>query len=112
MNLSRRGFLGTLAAATAGLLAGHDLDPERLLWVPGRKTFFIPDPTIAVAATLDEAVEKAIQVVFPDGTRYDVLSTTLKYYGGYEGFVRDITRQGGRIVSSRGWVTHPAIGAA
>lgn len=31
---TRRAFLGTLAAAVAGV----SFDPERLLWVPGRKT--------------------------------------------------------------------------
>jgi hypothetical protein len=32
--MDRRAFLGLLAAAA--------FDPERLLWVPGRKTFFLP----------------------------------------------------------------------
>ena len=36
--LSRRGFLTALSAA----MAGSVLDPERLLWVPGRKTIFLP----------------------------------------------------------------------
>lgn len=36
--MNRRGFLTTLAAA----LTGAVLDPERLLWVPGQKTIFIP----------------------------------------------------------------------
>lgn len=36
--MNRRGFLGTLAAA----LVGSTLDPERLLWVPGVKTLFVP----------------------------------------------------------------------
>lgn len=34
--MNRRGFLGSLAALTAGMA----LDPERALWVPGRKTYF------------------------------------------------------------------------
>ena len=37
--MNRRAFLGTLLAA-APVLA---LDPERLLWVPGQKTIFIPE---------------------------------------------------------------------
>lgn len=46
-NISRRGFLGAIAAATAAAFA-TELDPEKLLWVPGAKTFFIPDaPRIA-----------------------------------------------------------------
>jgi hypothetical protein len=36
--MNRRGFLQTLAAG----LAGAALDPERLLWKPGAKTFFLP----------------------------------------------------------------------
>ena len=36
MNLARRGFLG--------LLAGAVLDPERLLWTPGKKLISIPAP--------------------------------------------------------------------
>ena len=35
--MNRRGFLA--------LLAGAVLDPERLLWVPGRKVISIPAPT-------------------------------------------------------------------
>jgi hypothetical protein len=42
MELSRRGFFGTLTAAVAGFA----LDPERLLWVPGQKTIFLPALTI------------------------------------------------------------------
>jgi hypothetical protein len=36
--VNRRGFLGALAAFAAGAV----LDPERLLWVPGQKTIFLP----------------------------------------------------------------------
>ena len=36
--MNRRGFFGLLGAG----LAGFALDPERLLWVPGQKTFFLP----------------------------------------------------------------------
>lgn len=36
MDMNRRAFLGSLAALTAGMA----LDPERALWVPGRKTYF------------------------------------------------------------------------
>lgn len=35
MNLERRGFLGVLAAGVAGVA----LDPERLLWQPGKRTY-------------------------------------------------------------------------
>lgn len=36
--MNRRGFFGLLA----GAIAGATLDPERLLWVPGRKLISIP----------------------------------------------------------------------
>lgn len=36
--MNRRAFLQTLAAG----LTGAALDPERLLWVPGQKTIFLP----------------------------------------------------------------------
>lgn len=39
MNISRRGFLGALAAAFVA-------DPERLLWVPGKKLISIPSITL------------------------------------------------------------------
>lgn len=46
--MNRRGFLKALAAAAA---AASVLDPEQLLWVPGKKTFFIPaSPRLANTA--------------------------------------------------------------
>ena len=36
--MDRRQFIRSLAVAMA-------LDPERLLWIPGQKTIFIPPPT-------------------------------------------------------------------
>lgn len=50
--MNRRGFLKALAAAAA---AASVLDPEQLLWVPGKKTFFIPEnPRLAnLAETAD-----------------------------------------------------------
>lgn len=38
--MNRRGFLGAIAAA----VAGATLDPDRALWVPGRKLISIPAP--------------------------------------------------------------------
>lgn len=42
--IDRRGFLRTLLSAGVGAVAGFTLDPERLLWVPGAKTIFLPPP--------------------------------------------------------------------
>lgn len=36
--MNRRGFLGVML----GAVAGATLDPERLLWVPGRKVYSVP----------------------------------------------------------------------
>jgi len=40
--MDRRSFLSTLAGAGAALA----FDPERLLWVPGVKTIFVPKPYV------------------------------------------------------------------
>lgn len=36
--MNRRGFLGSLSTIAGALT----LDPERLLWVPGKKSIFLP----------------------------------------------------------------------
>jgi hypothetical protein len=46
--MNRRLFLSTLGLAAAGMA----LDPERLLWVPGRKTIFLPAVQKGLTATL------------------------------------------------------------
>jgi hypothetical protein len=48
MKFSRRGFLTTLLAGAAGAV----LDPEKLLWVPGKKTIFLPPTKIKVVTQL------------------------------------------------------------
>jgi len=58
--MRRRQFFGALAAATAGFA----LDPERLLWVPGRKSFFdthvyrpwVIDPSYSIRFIVDGRV--------------------------------------------------------
>jgi hypothetical protein len=62
--VDRRSFLRWAAAAIA---AGTVLDPERLLWVPGAKTIFLPDPTIVEAATMAEALRAGLCARLPDG---------------------------------------------
>lgn len=77
---SRRGFLASVAAALT-------LDPERALWVPGKKLISIPKP-IAFDPTFVPKLEefitryprafwplmdiKAVSIVHPDGTRRKV----------------------------------------
>lgn len=52
MNLNRRGFIGALAAAAAGLA----IDPERLLWTPSAKRIFLPSPAPSLWSSTSLAV--------------------------------------------------------
>lgn len=51
----RRDFLKRFTLGAAAVLAAVEIDPERLLWVPGAKTIFLPtektliDPAVAAA---------------------------------------------------------------
>lgn len=58
--MNRRAFLSTLAAG----LAGAALDPERLLWVPGQKTIFIPAIPASRLVTTDY-----LQLLVEEGLR-------------------------------------------
>lgn len=62
--MNRRGFIQTLLG-TASAIA---LDPEKLLWVPGEKTIFIPPPPKLITLMewhaqcgRDEKIERIIQ---------------------------------------------------
>lgn len=59
--MERRGFLKTLFGGAAAAVAGTMLDPEKLLWVPGAKTIFLPAGDIAIknvrAATMAEQAQ-------------------------------------------------------
>ncbi len=49
--MNRRGFLNLLGLSAGTMV----LDPEKLLWVPGKKTIFVPPPAISERLlTLDE----------------------------------------------------------
>ncbi len=60
MPFTRRGFLSLLTAAAPGVAAAALLDPERLLWVPGQKTFFLPTNT---RLTLDVITREGLRVL-------------------------------------------------
>lgn len=63
-DFTRRQFLQRAGAAIA---AGMVLDPERLLWVPGAKTYFLPDTTIVEAATMEDALRAGLLARVPSG---------------------------------------------
>lgn len=46
--MSRRNFLAALGGTAAGVALAATVDLEHLLWVPGEKTIFIPEPAIEI----------------------------------------------------------------
>lgn len=70
--MHRRTFLTSLAALTAGMA----LDPERALWVPGRRTYFdlgatAPEPWMFVGYLTDYSLAKSAgSIVTLDGVRF------------------------------------------
>lgn len=95
MGMNRRGFLGRLAAAAAAAVAATDtemLDPEKLLWTPGKKTIFLPSTTIlkaedvAVAEIRDKFKAKSLiepgqRILHPSEFEPRVASRDRDYYG-------------------------------
>ena len=62
-SMNRRHFLQLGAAAATGMM----LDPERLLWVPGAKTYFIPNKQLVTASTMAEALTMGLRARIPSG---------------------------------------------
>lgn len=121
--MNRRAFLKTLAAAAAGAVAA-EFDPERLLWVPGQKTFFLPpEKRLVTAKTLEEALARSVMVEFPDGQRmslvYNGTMREKRFFGegpdrllgkirlspalAFDQELAVIAAEGGRIVSDSEW---------
>lgn len=68
--MNRRSFLARLGLGAAGLAAaqvleGATLDPEKLLWVPGQKTFILPpEKTFSLYSEADlRALQRAMGVI-------------------------------------------------
>lgn len=57
MDVSRRGFLGGIAAATAGLA----LDPELALWKPGQRSYFLPSVAPATFGSMHDFTSEALR---------------------------------------------------
>ncbi len=66
--LNRRGFFSTLAAVAATAA----LDPERLLWIPGKRLISIPEPVFHGWATPEFFSLGDIITFDRDPTRYVV----------------------------------------
>lgn len=62
--LSRRGFLQLISTGTIGAAT---LDLDRLLWVPGRKTIFLPPATV----TINDTFYVALHTAEPNGVLHE-----------------------------------------
>lgn len=73
--MNRRQLLKLLALG----VAGHTLDIDRLLWVPGSKTIFIPSPSISlgeiVALEFERIIPHLRNLFERDDTFYRLLRT-------------------------------------
>lgn len=75
--MNRRFFLRLLALG----VVGHELDIDRLLWVPGQKTIFIPEST-GISLTASEIIAIELNRIRPkllilfdrDDTFYQLLN--------------------------------------
>jgi hypothetical protein len=90
--VSRRAFLGILTAATAvavaspALVLASELDPERLLWVPGAKTIFLPPVRLATEAEITSLTGVArVRIRHQDegGEQITVMSEALYAQAGH-----------------------------
>lgn len=93
--MDRRWFLRALGAAAVGAV----LDPEKLLWVPGQKTIFLPSPAVVQWNPLVEAGFDAgfvVGDVFTMSGKYAINPVTGRSTGHLQQFiVKNVTS--GRI---------------
>jgi hypothetical protein len=108
--MNRRTFLGVSAAAAAAMV----LDPERLLWVPGAKTFFLPSQQIVTAETMADALRAGFRARVPNGQGW-FIDMEITLTGGRDGLTLverlrrerdDVLRMGGYIVENTQYVQH------
>jgi hypothetical protein len=78
MAMTRRGFLTSIMAASAAA-AAVELDPERLLWIPGARTFFLPSQVQLAKPDITEVVKYGTDLGVLEGTPPVI---TLKRRGG------------------------------
>jgi hypothetical protein len=73
MSLNRRSFLRLLVSGVAGTVASAELDIDRLLWIPGAKTFFIPNnPTISLGQIVAMEMERILPSIVTLFERDDI----------------------------------------
>ncbi|MGD0012803.1 MAG: hypothetical protein ABSD56_00025 [Bryobacteraceae bacterium] len=80
--MNRRGFFAVLA----GVAATAVLDPERLLWVPGKKLISIPRPRLTIAFEGFQKNTREEWAIGPDGR---VLGYSFDYGDGVLRRIRD-----------------------
>ncbi len=75
---TRRGFLAALIGAAV-------LDPERLLWVPGKKLISIPKPVVKAAVAWTRIESSPIVFTFDCGpdTRIEFSENVVKVFGNW-----------------------------
>lgn len=78
--VNRRGFLRLLALG----VVGHELDIDRLLWVPGQRTIFLPTKahrglteSQIIAIELERIMPKIVTLFERDDTFYKLLNKDL-----------------------------------
>jgi hypothetical protein len=80
--VNRRRFIQLVTSSAIGV---YSLDPERLLWVPGEKTIFIPPPrklifaSEVVAAEMERVMSVIGELFEKDNLLYEVLSDKPEY---------------------------------
>ena len=59
--MKRRHFLASMLTAASAMV----LDPDKLLWIPGQKTIFIPSAPLPRVLDLDEINAFAFRILAP-----------------------------------------------
>lgn len=97
--MDRRRFLQWAGAAIA---AGTVFDPEKLLWVPGAKTYFIPDPTLVVAETITDALRLGLCAHVPNGHGgWATIELLVRSEAQLAAEIASIRALGGRVMGKR-----------
>jgi hypothetical protein len=103
--MNRRGFLGLLA----GVAAGAVLDPEKLLWVPGRKLISIPPPAVyspQVSWYIDELILKGLAEPLDSG--HWVINPSAARFGLRQGDTIQIRTDPAFLVENDRLIIHPS----